>query len=144
MAGGSQSINLFGVDEGKRGFEFNKDRMIAAINSALYSAANDILTEANNLVPIDTGNLKSTGVVTTNGAQNIPPSPTDLRPKLDISFGGKTTGSDGANYAAVQHERLDYNHPQGGQAKYLEQPFLEETSRWPAKLVSRIRVEYHT
>lgn len=27
-------------------------------------------------------------------------------------------------YAAVQHERLDYNHPRGGQAKYLEEPFL--------------------
>lgn len=144
MAGGSNSINILGIEEVKRGFEFNAARMVAAINSALYAAANDILTSANDLVPIETGNLKSTGVVSTNGVQNTVPSPTELRPKIDVSFGGKTTGSEGANYAAIQHERLDYNHPQGGQAKYLEQPFLEETSRWPAKLLNRIRVEYHT
>jgi hypothetical protein len=26
-------------------------------------------------------------------------------------------------YAKVQHEALDFNHPRGGQAKYLEQPW---------------------
>lgn len=29
-------------------------------------------------------------------------------------------------YAKWQHERLDYEHPQGGQAKYLEEPLYAE------------------
>lgn len=29
-------------------------------------------------------------------------------------------------YAQIQHERLDFNHPRGGQAKYLEEPFLAQ------------------
>lgn len=28
-------------------------------------------------------------------------------------------------YAHIQHEALDFKHPHGGQAKYLEQPLLE-------------------
>lgn len=31
-------------------------------------------------------------------------------------------------YAHYQHEGLDFNHPRGGQAKYLEQPWLAATS----------------
>lgn len=33
-------------------------------------------------------------------------------------------------YAAVQHERLDFNHPKGGEAKYLERPLLEQATRY--------------
>lgn len=29
-------------------------------------------------------------------------------------------------YARYQHEGLDFKHPRGGQAKYLEQPFLSQ------------------
>lgn len=28
-------------------------------------------------------------------------------------------------YARIQHERLDFKHPQGGQAKYLVQPLMQ-------------------
>lgn len=32
-------------------------------------------------------------------------------------------------YAAVQHERLDFRHPQGGEAKYLERAALEKADQ---------------
>lgn len=32
-------------------------------------------------------------------------------------------------YAAVQHERTDFNHPRGGQAKYLSSVLDEEQAR---------------
>jgi len=32
--------------------------------------------------------------------------------------------------AIVQHERLDFNHPRGGQAKYLEGPLNQNADRY--------------
>ena len=33
-------------------------------------------------------------------------------------------------YAIVQHERLDFRHPKGGKAKYLEDPFNANKARY--------------
>ena len=33
-------------------------------------------------------------------------------------------------YALRQHEELGYNHPKGGQAKFLEQPFAENEQKY--------------
>jgi predicted proteasome-type protease len=138
----SKAINIFGITEVKNGMTVNKNKMIAAINSAMYDAANDVLNHAMNIVPIDTGNLKASGDVTHK------PSKAEVHTKVKVSFGGPTTGApSGANYAIYVHENLKANHSppkfQGGQAKYLEKPFLEETSKWPNELVKRIRVWYH-
>lgn len=37
-------------------------------------------------------------------------------------------------YAHIQHEALDFKHPRGGQAKYLEGPMLERASIYSQKL----------
>lgn len=39
-------------------------------------------------------------------------------------------------YALRQHEDMSYNHPKGGQAKYLEQPFEENEQKYIKKLAS--------
>jgi hypothetical protein len=39
-------------------------------------------------------------------------------------------------YAARQHEELDWSHPLGGQAKYLEAPLVERAPRY-ARIVDR-------
>lgn len=109
-----------------------------AMTSALYTAGIDVQNRAKELVPVDTGNLKSTAETT------VPKSAASDRVRIEVSFGGPTKASaKGANYALVQHERLDFAHPGGGQAKYLEQPFVEEISTWPAGLVRRVREEFH-
>lgn len=138
----NKAINVFGLTEVKNGMAVNKDKMIAAINSAMYDAANDVLNRAMNIVPMETGNLKSSSDITAK------PTKAEVHTKVNISFGGKTTGApNGANYALIVHENLSANHSppkfQGGQAKYLEQPFLEETSQWPDALVKRIRIWYN-
>jgi hypothetical protein len=43
----------------------------------------------------------------------------------EIGFGGEAEA-----YALVQHERLDYAHPRGGQAKFLEQPLVAWLERF--------------
>jgi hypothetical protein len=42
-------------------------------------------------------------------------------------------------YALVQHEELDYGHPRGGEAKWLERTFNEEKRRYVRFLKDRTR-----
>lgn len=84
------------------------------LGGILYRSAEGIMTEAKTLVPVQTGLLRSTGHVTL-------PYDDGGFVSVDLGFGGPAV-----RYAVVQHERLDYDHPGQGQAKYLEMPTL----RW--------------
>jgi hypothetical protein len=98
---------------------------------ALRTGAEAILTEAIDETPIDTGTLRRSGTVTVgalpDGAQvyeaaesgrdmkDAFPGPEGKEKAVYISFN--------TPYARRQHEELDYEHPRGGKAKYLEDPF---------------------
>lgn len=75
---------------------------------AMKDAADDLLMKAKNQAPIETGTLRRSGFVR------------EIKDGFEIGFGGEASA-----YAIVQHERLDFNHPHGGKAKYLEDPFKE-------------------
>lgn len=53
---------------------------------------------------------------------------------------GKLTGSVEVDqvYAQFQHERLDLKHPNGGQAKYLEEPLYANTDRYMERLTEAV------
>jgi len=103
----------------------------AAGLKALRTGAEAILTEAIDETPIDTGTLRRSGTVTVgalpDGAQvyeaaesgsdmkDAFPGPEGKEKAVYISFN--------TPYARRQHEELDYEHPHGGKAKYLEDPF---------------------
>lgn len=98
---------------------------------ALRTGAEAILTEAIDETPIETGTLRRSGTVTVgalpDGAQvyeaaesgsnmkDAFPGPEGKEKAVYISFS--------TPYARRQHEELGYNHPLGGKAKYLEDPF---------------------
>jgi hypothetical protein len=42
-------------------------------------------------------------------------------------------------YALAQHERLDYHHPKGGKAKYLEGPLKENVGRYASRMGLRMK-----
>ena len=88
-------------------------------------AAQDCLLElagrSASIAPVDTGDLRNDCTAELNGqtifARKAPTAST-------VSPGLSAVGSVGYNlpYALRQHEELGYNHPMGGQAKYLEAP----------------------
>jgi hypothetical protein len=116
----------------------NKWRIKEAVNiateaalKALRTGAEAILTEAIDETPIDTGTLRRSGTVTVgalpdgeqvyqaaesgSGMKDAFPGPEGKEKAVYISFN--------TPYARRQHEELDYEHPRGGKAKYLEDPF---------------------
>lgn len=90
-----------------------------------YLAAEHLLGASRALAPIDEGTLRGSGAVTASDTGN-----TDTT-SATVSFDGP--------YAATQHEELDYHHPRGGQAKYLEEPMATERQTIAAIAAQAIR-----
>ena len=108
---------LTGVDELMRTFDRLAKNVPGQASGALGGRATAILEESNELVPVDTGELKGSGSVT------------DVKRRGDVV---EVVVQYEADHAAFVHEDPDASHPQG-QAKFLEQPALQTTLRDFAK-----------
>lgn len=86
-----------------------------------YQTSEAIMTRAKQLVPVEWGTLRASGFVEIADGQIV------------LGFGGAAE-----QYAAVQHEDLTLNHPNGGQAKFLEQPFVEMTQDLPQRMMDAV------
>jgi hypothetical protein len=147
-------FNIRGIPEVKRALETHAMKASAAVDRAVVSAANDIFNDADQLVPIDEGVLRSSGRLDVQ--RNIGGL---AGMTVTISYGGAAK-----EYAIVQHERLDFWHPPkppgkskvGGRQgtgpgpdpstgrgpKYLERPFLAKAPLLPEVIVKHIRAEF--
>jgi hypothetical protein len=99
-----------------RGFEAIRRRVeqniVQVVQDALNEVAQQVLDRSQDLVPVKTGALRDSGYIT-SGEQGGYPSVT-------ITYGGGDVP-----YAYKVHEDLEMRHPNGGQAKFLEQAFIE-------------------
>jgi hypothetical protein len=147
MARSGVTMRVEGVNALRRELGVSTRQAETATKRAMFDAVNAIARGADKLVPVDTGNLRSSRMVDIKQAGS--------RIEAEVSYGGT-----GAAYALVQHENLDFWHPpkppgkskvgnrqgtgpvapgEGRGPKYLEVPYLAETGRWPGALVDRIR-----
>jgi hypothetical protein len=99
--------------------QWHRGRVTAQVNSAKATATkkglDHLLAASNRLVPVEHGDLKDSGQVVMEGDG-----------QGSVQYG---TTPETEAYAVVQHERMDFNHPRGGQAKYLETAMLRESRR---------------
>lgn len=100
--------NVRGAGNVIRNLQKAQERMVNAVATGLYLEGNNHMGISKRRVPVDLGALKGSGYVTL-------PEVTATDVTVELGYGGPAK-----KYAIVQHERLDYNHPDGGQAKYLE------------------------
>lgn len=99
--------------------EWHGGRVIAQVKSAKDRATkkglDHLLSASKKLVPFEHGALKKSGQVVMEGDG-----------EGSVQYG---TTPETAAYAVVQHERMDFHHPRGGQAKYLEAAMTREAQR---------------
>lgn len=102
----------------------NSDRELnqRAIRLAIYDSAQDVADESQNQVPIKDGILRGSLFIEGEG--------TDM---VKVGYGGAS-----APYALRQHEELDWEHPGGGKAKYLQDPFEQELIEWRLGKLDRL------
>ena len=60
------------------------------------------------------------------------------RPGLYAQASARNRGYD---YALIQHENLSYNHPNGGQAKFLESAFVEGVERIERRIEQEVKYD---
>jgi len=119
----------------------------------------DLLGRAMRDAPVDEGTLRASGhaavyangrAVARRGFREVGSEPVESPEHLEIQerraiheggLGDAVVGEVGFNtpYALVQHERLDFNHPKGGKAKYLEDNLKEQADRYQGNLNDHLR-----
>lgn len=87
----------------------------------LEDAADYIYSKAISLVPVDTGELQDSIQVDISLSPRYPGI---------IAIATAKNIYTGYDYALIQEVNEDYNHPRGGQAHYLEQPFREAVEKF--------------
>jgi hypothetical protein len=98
---------------------------------ALRTGAEGILTEAIDETPVETGTLRRSGTVTVGGLPDgaqvyeAAEAGTEMKDAFSDPVGKEKAVyiSFSTPYSRRQHEELDWEHPVGGKAKYLEDPF---------------------
>lgn len=112
MAGMEWDIHLEGLDETVAAIE-------AAKPIALARGAEHVRGVSVELAPVLEGNLRaSAGVTVSDDAAHV---------------------TYDSVYARYQHYGLDFRHPQGGQALYLEQPMITEAETVAQIMADTIR-----
>lgn len=101
---------LVGVNDVMDQLAFALEKAGDLTEEGLLDVTVDIGSRAAERAPVETGALRGsmTATVEQDGDQLVG----------EVRFTEK--------YAAVQHERVDFRHPQGGEAKYLEKAALEK------------------
>ncbi|MER6832709.1 hypothetical protein ABT320_01745 [Streptomyces cellulosae] len=95
--------------------------MRAAGARGLLLGAEHVLGLSNDKVPLDEGFLQSTGTASVDEGDMT----------AMVSYDGP--------YSVVQHERLDYRHAPGREAKYLETSLNESRAEVQALIAAQLR-----
>ena len=100
-------------------FKWRGDKAMAIMRGAAIQAlgvcGSDLQRKSAEQAPIETGDLRA----------NCSVSPVQQEgEKVFVTVGYNLV------YARVQHERLDFRHPRGGKAKFLEDPYKENVTRY--------------
>jgi hypothetical protein len=99
---------------------------------ALRHEGNMIIVQAQALVPVDTGLLRSTLGVDTGGLE----TPRVAGGPVQVTLRGGAHGT--APYAARIEFDVTLNHPHGGQAHFLSQPLFAATGGLTGRLAAAL------
>lgn len=115
---------------------------------SLRIIGDDLHGTSQDRAPLDEGTLRASGEVVfiINGLRHEGAGAFEaaLRHAVGLAAAGDLRSmnvevSYNTIYAARQHEELDWKHPRGGQAKYLESVIHERGARWGAVISAEQR-----
>ena len=110
-----------------------KGQAVFDLAQGLYQEAETIMTRSKrDFVPVKDGTLRGSGFVDVPVIKGTAASVT-------MGYGGAASA-----YALIQHEALHFRHPNGGQAKYLEQPVMEATRGMDRRLGATVGEVFRT
>lgn len=111
-----------------------RDLAIAAATRAIDVFAEQVVGDAQQLCPIDTGALAGSGTA----GRDAKSVAGDIEIKVEDHIITKEVGFN-TDYAVYVHENLEANHPKGGQAKFLETSIRENTPKFGPFIASAVK-----
>jgi hypothetical protein len=96
-----------------------------SVERTVWKCVLDLQRKSANIAPVKLGDLR--GSATSN-----------VTVVNDQVIGEMGFGED---YALAQHENLTWKHPVGGEAKYLEKPYLENKERYTKAIERAVKGE---
>lgn len=121
------TLNLTGIAEVTQQLQRLIPAPLAPLADELYLEGQGIMGQSVQLVPVDTGNLRSTSHVDR-------PVTTGSRVEVELSYGKHGD----AEYAAIVHFDVTVFHPIG-QAHYLSQPLFQATKGFTQRIANGLR-----
>lgn len=98
------------------------NKILKACDRAAYECAVDLMKEAVAQTPIDTGALRKSAYVARIGKGETA--------GYEIGYDRNNSQNIRDKYGIIQHETLWFNHPKGGKAKFLEDPYNANLRRY--------------
>lgn len=102
----------------------------------------DLLGKAVRDAPVDTGDLRGSGSVSFGDnviAEGDEDGNIDIVGKASRKAKPEVTVGFSVPYAHRQHEDLEYHHPRGGKAKYLEDPLKQNAKQYVRHIAEKVR-----
>lgn len=124
-ARGASATSQKSVQDAKRKLEKFLKTVENVPVEELQRTADAIKAEAIAQTPYKTGKLESSVYVKVSASKT----------KQGIDAGASARSERGYNYAGIQHENKDFNHPIKGKAHYISDPFNHQV----ALMIRRIR-----
>jgi hypothetical protein len=131
-----------------RAIQDKLDKVTEGIKGATAQAVTDVavdcISRAVERAPVEFGDLRGSGYASVNGttvATGNDDGTVSVAGTPDATADGSAVAEIGfaAPYAFVQHEHVEFNHPLGGEAKYLESVVVENSGRWKKHLADSVR-----
>jgi hypothetical protein len=121
------TLELTGMAEMVQRFQRLQTSFLQPVAEALNEEAQSILDASQQLCPVDTGALVSSGEVE-------PVQQTGTTTEVTIRYGdhGRVW------YAALIEFDITMNHPHGGQAHFLQAPMMIATARFTERIAARL------
>jgi len=133
----------------QKALEKAEKEAIEAVQDEMIAITFDLLGEGMRRAPVAEGFLRGSGIAKINDQQTAHTESSgggnatiqrDMKSmtlqKLINEFIGEVAFT--AVYATVQHESQEFNHPHGGEAKYLENPLKEKQQRYIKGIASAV------
>ena len=123
-------VTVEGLNEASRRLTKFLKTLQTVPTQVLLEEAPRIEQTAKNRTPVDTGKLRNSVKVRVSRDKR--------RPGM---YAQASEVHNGYDYAYIQHENEAYNHPNGGQAHFLESAFVEGVERIERRLQTEVRYD---
>jgi hypothetical protein len=138
-------LNFEGIDDVCNNLDLYDEKAVKAATHAMVENAEALLGKSMRIVPHDKGMLEGSGSAKVqneeiaHGTDDGKMIQTGKAPS--VRPGAVITGTVSYNkpYAARQHEELSYEHKEGRQAKYLEQPLREFVRQFAQNIADAVK-----